>query len=180
MRRIFSVLLFLVAVCSTAIAFCHGTRTVSWPEAPSDPLLSGAFRKPPISGWTAVRLSGTPAQIGDQPGYLLAAEIAGLRKVFRLELTHDNGKDWDFFRDAAKNVMWPHIEQEYREELQGIADGANAHGVKLDVWDVVVMNAAEEWSYYVGQYDKDHKIASLPTVTAPDHCSAFVATGKYT
>ncbi len=180
MRRIFSVLLFLAAVCSTAIAFSHGTRTVSWPEVPSDPLLSGAFRKPPISGWTAVRLSGTPAQIGYQHGYLLAAEIADLKKVFRLELTHDNGKDWDFFRDAAKNVMWPHIEQEYREEMQGIADGANAHGVKLDVWDVVVMNAAEEWSYYVGQYDKDHKIASLPTVTAPDHCSAFVATGKYT
>jgi len=38
----------------------------------------------------------------------------------------------------------------------------------------------EEWSYYVGQYDKDHKIASPSTVTAPDHCSAFVATGKYT
>jgi hypothetical protein len=37
-----------------------------------------------------------------------------------------------------------------------------------------------EWSYYVGQYDKDHKIASPSTVTAPDHCSAFVATGSYT
>jgi len=32
--------------------------------------------------------------------------------------------------------MWLHIEQEYREEMQGIADGLNAHGVKLDVWDV--------------------------------------------
>jgi len=42
------------------------------------------------------------------------------------------------------------------------------------------MNAAEEWSYFVEEYDKEHKIASLSTVTAPDHCSAFVATGSYT
>jgi hypothetical protein len=180
MRRIFSVALLLVAICSSAVAFSRGGRSVASPAAPSEALLAGSFRKPPVSGWTIVHLSGTPTQIGYQHGYLLAPEIADLRKVFELELTHDNGKDWDFFRDAAKNVMWPHIEQEYREEMQGIADGVNGHGVKLDVWDVVVMNAAEEWNYYVGQYDKDHKIASLPTVTAPDHCSAFVATGKYT
>jgi hypothetical protein len=55
-----------------------------------------------------------------------------------------------------------------------------ARGVQLDVWDIVVINGAMEWSYYVGQYDKDHKIASPSTVTAPDHCSAFVATGSYT
>src|SRR5262249_11681969 len=87
---------------------------------------------------------------------------------------------WNFFREAARSVMWPHIEPEYREEMQGIAEGAGARGQKLDVWDVVGMNAAEEGSYYVGQYDKDHKIASPTTVTAPDHLSAFVATGSYT
>ena len=42
------------------------------------------------------------------------------------------------------------------------------------------MNAAMEWSYYVEQWDKEHKVASLSTVVAPDHCSAFVATGSYT
>jgi len=31
-----------------------------------------------------------------QHGYLLAPEIADLQKVFLLELTHDNGKDWIF------------------------------------------------------------------------------------
>jgi len=76
--------------------------------------------------------------------------------------------------------MWPHIDQEYRDELQGIADGVAARGVKMDLWDVVAINAAEEWSYYVGQYDKDRGIRSPSTVTAPDHCSAFVATGSYT
>ncbi len=77
-------------------------------------------------------------------------------------------------------MLWPHIEQEYRDELQGIADGAKAQGVKLDVWDIVAMNATMEWSYYVHEYDKRNKIQSPPSVTAPDHCSAFVATGSYT
>src|SRR5260221_13528024 len=64
--------------------------------------------------------------------------------------------------------------------MQGIVEGVNAQGGKLDIWDIVTLNAAMEWSYYVGQYDKAHKIASLPRVTAGDHCSAFVAIGSYT
>jgi hypothetical protein len=180
MRRVLSFAILLVAICSAAVAFSRSSRTASSPSVPSQAIMVGSSRKPPVNGWTMVHLAGTPTQIGYQHGYLLAPEIADLRKVFLLELTHDNGKDWSFFRDAAKNVMWPHVEQEYRDEMQGIADGLNAHGVKLDVWDVVVMNAAEEWSYYVGQYDKDHNIVSPSTVTAPDHCSAFVATGSYT
>jgi len=178
MRRIFSMVVLSVAVCSTGFALSR-TPGPSWSAADTK-LLEGAARKPPLNGWTVVRLSGAPKQIGYQHGYLLAPEIADLQKVFLLELTHDNGKDWNFFRNAAKNVWWPHIDQEYRDEMQGIADGVNARGVQLDVWDIVVMNGAEEWSYYVGQYDKERQIASPSTVTAPDHCSAFVATGGYT
>ncbi|HWZ99791.1 MAG TPA: C45 family peptidase [Candidatus Dormibacteraeota bacterium] len=175
MRRGIALAAILVAAVVSAVAATHGGTSSA-----ADKRLQGAFRKPAVSGWTFVHLQGTPSQIGYQHGYLLSAEIADLEKVFQLELTHDNGKDWNFFRDAAKNTMWPRIDQEYREELQGIADGLNARGVKMDIWDVVAMNAAEEWSYYVGQWDKEHKIASLPTVVAPDHCSAFVATGSYT
>jgi len=175
MRRAIALAAILVAVVLSAVALTHG-RTV---PAPGD-RLQGAFRKPAVSGWTFVHVQGTPAEIGYQHGYLLSAEIADLENVLKLELTHDSGKNWNFFRDAAKNVMWPRIDQEYRDELQGIADGVSARGVKMDLWDVVAMNAAEEWSYYVGQYDKDHNISSPPTVVAPDHCSAFVATGSYT
>jgi Phospholipase B len=178
MRRIASLVVLSIAICSTAFALSR-TATLSSPAADTT-LLNGSYRRPPVNNWTVVRLSGTPKQIGYQHGYLLGPEIADLQKVFLLELTHDNGKDWNFFRDAAKNVWWPHIDQEYRDEMQGIADGVNARGVQLDVWDIVVINGAMEWSYYVAQYDKDHKIASPSTVTAPDHCSAFVATGSYT
>jgi len=149
-------------------------------EPQADPRLKNAFRRSQKSGWTFVRLEGTPAEMGFQHGYLLAPEIAESFKVTQLELTHDNNKSWGFFRHAGQEMMWPHIEQEYRDELKGIAEGAVAHGVKVDVWDVVAMNASMEWSYYVKEYDKQHGIKSPASVTAPPHCSAFVATGSYT
>jgi hypothetical protein len=149
--------------------------------------LKGAFRRPENNGWTFVHLQGTPHEIGFQNGYLLAPEIEDALAVITLETTHDNNKDWQFFRDAAQNVMWPQIEQEYREEMQGIADGVNArrtnaHGVgtKIDLWDVVALNAAEEWEYYVKAYDTAHGIKSTASLAVPEHCSAFVATGSYT
>ncbi len=145
----------------------------------TDERMKGAFRRPPVDGWTYVHLEGTPAEIGYQHGYLLAAEIQDMQKVFALEFRHDNGKNWTFFRDAAKNVLWPHVEQEYREEMQGITDGLNAQGVKFDLWDVVAMNASQEWGYYTAEYDKTHTVASEPKAVG-EHCSAFVAVGSYT
>jgi hypothetical protein len=172
MRRIIAI---FVLCCAAVLATVAASTT---PKV--DARLKGAYRRPPVNGWTYVHLEGTPAEIGYQHGYLLAAEVQDLHKVFALELTHDNGKNWNWFRNAAKDILWPHIEEEYREELQGIADGLKAQGIKLDIWDVVAMNASMEWGYYVAEYDEAHNIASLPTVTAPDHCSAFAAVGSYT
>jgi hypothetical protein len=149
-------------------------------DAGVDPRLKQSFRRPEQNGWTFVHLEGQPAEIGFQHGYLLAAEIVDVLKVTQAELAHEDKKDWAFFRDAARSMMWPRIEEEYREELQGIVDGANAKGVKLDIWDVVALNAAEEWDYYVKQYDKEHGIKSSAALGTPEHCSAFVATGSYT
>jgi Phospholipase B len=166
----------IAAVCCTILVAGVAASKTTKP----DDRMKGALRRAPANGWTYVHLEGAPEEIGYQHGYLLAPEIQDLHKVLVLELTHDNGKDWNFFREAAKTVLWPHVEQEYREEMQGIADGLAAKNVKLDLWDVVAMNAAMEWGYYVAEFDKAHSIASLPTVTAPDHCSAFVAVGSYT
>lgn len=172
MRRIVSVFSILLLM---GLAFSLVSR-----EPQPDPRLKHSFRRADQNGWTFVHLEGAPSEIGFQHGYLLAPEIRDGQKVTALELTHDNKKSWKFFRQAAKDMLWPHIEQEYRDELQGITDGVNARGVKLDLWDIVAANASLEWSYYVKQYDKEHKIASPPAVTAPEHCSAFVATGSYT
>jgi Phospholipase B len=149
-------------------------------NAANDPRLAHAFRRPAVDGWTFVHLEGTPGEIGFQHGYLLAPEIEDALKVTELETTHENHKDWQFFRDAAQNMMWPHIEQEYRDEMQGIADGASARGVKIDVWDVVALNGSLEWDYYVTQYDKQHNISPPTSLSVGEHCSAFIATGSYT
>ncbi|HET9318303.1 MAG TPA: C45 family peptidase [Bryobacteraceae bacterium] len=167
------------AVFALLLLFLLAATLVSR-EPQTDPRLKNSYRRPDKSGWTFVHLEGAPADVGFQHGYLLAPEIRDGFKVTQLELTHDNNKSWGFFRHAAQEMLWPHIEQEYRDELKGITDGLNAHGVKLDIWDVVAMNATMEWGYYVHEYDKQTGLQSPPSVTAPDHCSAFVATGSYT
>lgn len=173
-RNTARILCLLIAIALPALA------QNSTPNATSDPRLKHSFRQPEKNGWTFVHLEGLPADIGFQHGYLLAPEIADMLKVTVLEESHDNNKDWQFLRDAARDMMWPRIDKEYREELQGIVDGANAKGVKLDLWDVVALNGAEEWEYYVKQYDKEHSIQPSASMVAPEHCSAFVATGSYT
>ncbi len=146
----------------------------------SNPHLKNAFRHSPLDGWTFVHLQGTPTEIGYQHGYLLADEIADMQRVAALELTHNSKNSWDFFRAAARDMMWPHIEAEYREELQGIKEGINARGIQLDLWDVVAMNGLLEWDYYVKACDKKKKAGSPNSSSVPEHCSAFAATGSYT
>ena len=147
-------------------------------EPQADTRLKHASRHAEQNGWIFVHLEGSPSDIGYQHGYLLAPEIRDTLHTVSLEMAHDEKKDWEFFRAKARTMLWPHVEAEYRAELQGIADGAAAHGVKLDIWDVVALNAWLEMPYF----DKwDAKMHNLPTAAAtPDHCSAFVATGSYT
>src|SRR5579862_291000 len=165
------------AVLSALLLLALAFTLVSRQPVP-DPRLRKASRLPERSGWIQVHLEGGPGEIGFQHGYLLSAEIKDNFKAISTEMVHDEKRDWEFFRKAAREVFWPHVEQEYRDELTGIVDGMAAHGVKLDVWDIVAMNAWLELPYY----DKFlGKSAPAPTGTGPgDHCSAFVATGSYT
>ena len=133
------------------------------------------------NGWTFVHLQGTPKQIGYQHGYLAAIQIEDAFHVFKLEDEHSTQRDWAFFRNAAKTILWPHIDTEYQEELAGIADGVQAKGIKLDVWDIVALNATMELSqYYVPWLNKQQHAVNAPKIHAPGNCSAFIATGSYT
>ncbi len=151
--------------------------------AGTDARLTGAYRFT-RGGWTYVHLQGSPEQIGFQHGYLLAPEIADAFAAVKLEDTHTTKKDWGFFRHAAHDMLWPHIEAEYQAELKGITAGLNAHGVKMNLDDVVALNAFEELpDYYVPWYDKRHKTKKAESVAdlkVQGHCSAFVATGSWT
>jgi len=146
----------------------------------SDPRLEKSYRFQQ-GGWTYVHLEGSPSDIGFQHGYLLAPEIADALEAIKLSDTHETQRDWEFFRKTAREMLWPHVDAEYQQELQGIADGAKAHGVDLDVYDIVALNAFEEVpDYYVPWLNKREKQAKAPKLAAPGNCSAFIATGAYT
>jgi hypothetical protein len=144
-----------------------------------DPRLKKAARSGERGGWIQVHLEGTPAEIGFQHGYLLADEIAGNFKAISTEMAHEEKHEWSFFRKAAEETFWPKVEAEYRDEIKGIVEGLNARGVKLDVWDLVALNAWLELPYYDKWHDKTTGTNS-GSAGPGDHCSAFVATGSYT
>jgi Phospholipase B len=164
-------ILFLIAV-----SVCSAQQN----DAASNTKLKKAYRFQK-GGWTYVHLEGSPSDIGFQHGYLLAPEIQDTFEALKLFQTHQSQRDWEFFRKTAREVLWPHIEPEYQQELRGIADGVKAHGVDLDVYDIVALNAFEEVpDYYLPWLNKQQKSAKNPKLTAPGNCSAFIATGSYT
>jgi len=146
----------------------------------NDPRLEKGYRFQ-RGGWTYVHVEGSPSDIGYQHGYLLAPEIADAFEAIKLFDTHQTQRDWEFFRTTARQMLWPHIDDEYQRELQGIADGVKAHGVNLDVYDIVALNAFEEVpDYYVPWLNKQQKSQNAPKLKAPGNCSAFIATGNMT
>ncbi|MCS7043752.1 MAG: phospholipase B family protein [Bryobacteraceae bacterium] len=140
----------------------------------ADQRLAGARRSPMVNGWIPVRLSGSPEQIGYQHGYLLAREIEDALAVTRLNLKHDTGRDWPFFREAAERILWPKVPSEYQREIRGMSEGLGQAGVKADVYDLTVLNASIELGYYTAWLDGQARSG------AQDRCSAFVATGSWT
>ena len=160
-------------------AVCAATRLSALPGG-KDSRLKHSFRRPKQNGWTFVHLEGTPAEVGFQHGYWLAAEIDDGLKVIQLEQTHDSKRDWQFFRHKAKDMMWRRIEPEYREELAGIAAGLQARGLTADLWDIVALNGAMEWDYYLKRHEKVRSKSASASLAVAEHCSAFVATGSYT
>jgi hypothetical protein len=146
----------------------------------ASPLLKGSY-KFNEGGWTFVHLQGMPEQIGFQHGYLLAREIEDNVRVYQIEAPHHTKRDWSFFRDTAQNILWPHIDAEYQQELKGIAEGLHAQGSPLDLWDVVALNGYLELSdYYVPWLNAKEGQPNPPGAVAPGKCSAFVATGSAT
>jgi hypothetical protein len=132
-------------------------------------------------GWTYVHLEGDPAQIGFQHGQLLAAEIEDLINVIKLETLHSTKRDWEFYREASRKMLWPHIDAEYQQELEGIARGVQSKGIKLDVWDIVALNAGIELpQYYVPWLNKREHAQNAPRILPEGRCSAFIAAGSYT
>jgi hypothetical protein len=187
----------LLAAQFSALGEVHAAHAVQ--RGADNPILAKAYRFE-RGGWIYVHLEGSPHDIGYQHGFLLANEIADGFAAASLEMTHNSNRDWDFFRRASREMLWPKIDPEYQAELQGIVEGLRAREVKLDLYDIVALNAFMELGdYYVpwldkqtsgrnsgqtngasdGRSDRRGKSATSAT-THEGHCSGFVATGSYT
>ena len=162
------------------LATSFATAFVASAAAAPDARLQGAY-KFNEGGWTYVHLQGTPEQVGFQHGYLLAREIEDNVLVYQVEAPQHAKHEWSFFRDTAKSILWPHVEAEYQQEMEGIAEGLKAQGSKLDLWDVVALNGYLELSdYYLPWLDAKHGTTRADEPKAPGKCSAFIATGSAT
>ena len=92
-------------------------------------------------------------------------------------MAHDENNDWNFFRKAAQNVLWPHVEQEYRDELQRHRRRRSKPTTSNSTSGMSSLSMRGSNSpYYVKGYDK----STTRHTSVPEHCSAFVATGSYT
>src|SRR6185369_13003209 len=99
------------------------------------------------NGWIYVHLEGSPVDIGYQHGYLLANDIDTSIQAVSYLLQHDTHRNWQFYREAARSFLWPKLEQEYKDEINGIVEGLQAQNKKYDSLDITAYNAMEELAY---------------------------------
>jgi len=121
-------------------------------------------------GWIYLYVKGEPFERGFQNGYLLAKHIDETIEIIAYYLEKTTEKKWDFYRNAAERMFWPVLDQEYKDEISGIAAGLKKAGIaKYDNIDITAYNGWIELAWYY-----------LPHTKAHGSCSAFIATGNAT
>jgi len=148
---------------------------------PADPRLAGSSRED-RNGWVVAHLSGPPYRVGFQHGWHLAPEIDDVLKTLSFYMKKATGRDWAFFRDAAKTMFWPKLELEFREEIDGIAAGLRARlpGTSFDAIDITALNGWIELAWYYIPWLEKQTGTGPGDSKAPPYCSAFIATGSST
>lgn len=142
-----------------------------------------------IDGWYVLNLKGSNKEIGLQHGLMLAEEISTYIEETKQYVFVCMGIGYDYARNDVKNLINSTLSNEIRTEMTAIAMGVNkVLSTNYDVWDIAILNWMEGWSGYAFdgkaayQYysDANKKHIEAPLKARRDHCSAFVATGKYT
>ena len=147
-------------------------------------------------GWIFVHIEGKPYQRGYQYGYLLAEEIAAFMNKLAVNDNEENPEAaWIKMRQITQAFLLNKYDEEYLEEMKGIADGAaragaTYNGNPLDFLDLVTINSAID----IGQVwralkNTPHPLSGRNFLAAEDEldipleahkCSGFLATGPAT
>ncbi|MES2003592.1 MAG: C45 family autoproteolytic acyltransferase/hydrolase [Bacteroidota bacterium] len=161
------------------VVICASLLFVSCKTEQKDTRLDKASREDK-NGWIYVHLEGSPSVMGYQHGYLLANDIDTTIQAVAHLLTHETKRDWNFYRNCAKNFLWNKLDREYKDEINGIVEGLKAKQKNYDSLDITALNAMEELAYYYVPLQMEKEKTGSGDNKAPGNCSAFIATGSYT
>jgi hypothetical protein len=147
-------------------------------------------------GWIFVHVEGAPYARGRQFGKLVSDEIAAyIQKLSIRRDAKDPAHGWGGLRTLADALMLRRYDPEFLEEMKGIADGAAAagaevHGRKVDLLDVVTMNSAIDLDSMEGALPVTPSavtgrsfLSAEDELAVPDRvhkCSSLTATGPAT
>ena len=130
------------------------------------------------AGWIYLHLQGAPRDIGYQYGVLASAEIDDAHRALALNFK-TTPYNWSWARKTAKDLFWTKLDQEYKDEIEGQAEGLKSKGYAYDAWDILAYNAYIELKDYYIPYLQS-KTTGLRLGSTRDSCSAFIATGSTT
>jgi hypothetical protein len=150
------------------------------PLLPAQQALLARGHRHEKAGWIYVHVEGSPRERGFQQGYLLAREIEGGLRAFRLQWEYKTGADWSYLLEHAAKAMIPRIDAEVMAELDGMAEGLAAAGIRADRVTLTAYNAFSEVLDYWWPYEKDRLKGEKTPHKVPESCSAFIATGSWT
>jgi hypothetical protein len=143
--------------------------------------LKGSYRlnDSRCEGWIYIHIEGEPFIRGYQHGYWAAGEIADMLTTYKYVTFWNTGKTWDFFVGKAEELFLSYMDDEFLDEINGIAAGARDNGTDVTWQEILTLNGYEELTDYWWPNEKEGKYAGGDR-TEKDHCSAFLATGSVT
>lgn len=131
------------------------------------------------NGWVYVHIEGEAYERGKQHGYLVAEELKDIKRSLEYLTMWNTGKEFSYFVENAERLFAERIDEEFIDEMKGIADGAREAGTEISWQEILAWNGYEELTDYwwpneeAGEYGSDDNIKN-------EHCSAFMATAPYT
>ncbi len=171
-----ALLLVALSIMSMSCASSSSTGTAGAPQGAKVTTYGKGYRFD-ANGWIYVHIEGAPYERGYQHGRLVARELARVKKTLVHIMPEDTGENWDYFVKASETLFAGNTEDEYLQEIKGIADGARDAGTDITWQEVLAWNANME---LIGYWYPDVLSGKIQYQVDNTHCSAFVATGSYT
>lgn len=131
-------------------------------------------------GWIYLHIGGNPHEVGYEQGILASKEIDDDIEACAAVTKQNTGKTWSELKGITHKLFWSGLDQEVRDELQGIADGVTEKGKIHDIDDLLTLNAYIEICDYYLPWATAGGVTALAPFSTRLSCSAFVATGKAT